>query len=175
MNQSVYAMLDRFIGHGIRPGHTPVLHVLPDSGDRMVQAIMIVVLGGIVVATCLLFRGREPADSPASVAEYSVVFIVSALFGPLAWKAYLVVLLCPCMLLVALLRRGHLGSGQRRGIVATLVIYFTLSGLTTPGLLGKPLAGALEMLSVTTVATLTLLLVLLWLRPRLRSDTGPET
>jgi len=176
MNQSVYAMLDRFIGHGIRPGHTPVLDLLPDSGDRMVQAALIVVLAGIVATACWLFRGREAADSPASLAEYSIVFIVSALFGPLAWKAYLVVLLCPCMFLVALLCRGHLGSGERRGVVAALAIYFALSGLTTPGLLGKQLAGALEMLSVTTVATLTLLLVLLWLRPRVRSDTvGPET
>ena len=137
---------------------------------------MVAVLAGITVAACWLFRGREPADSPASLAEYSSIFIVSALFGPLAWKAYLVVLLCPCMLLVALLRRGHLGSGERRGIMAALGIYFALSGLTTPGLLGKQLAGTLEMLSVTTVATLTLLLVVLWLRPRLRSDTiGPET
>jgi alpha-1,2-mannosyltransferase len=176
MNQSVYAMLDRFIGHRIRPGHTPVLDVLPDSGDRFVQVVMVAVLAGVAAVACWSFRGREPADSPASLAEYSVIFIVSALFGPLAWKAYLVVLLCPCMLLVALLRRGHLGSGERRGILAALGIYFVLSGLTTPGLLGTQLAGTLEMLSVTTVATLTLLLVVLWLRLRVRSDnSGRET
>lgn len=171
MNQSVYAMLDRAVGHGIRPGNVPVLDVLPDSGDPHVRVAMMAVFAGLAAAGCWLFRGREAADSPASLAEYSVVFIVSALFGPLTWKAFLVVLLCPCMLLVGLLRRGQLAAGARRGIVAALAVYFLLSGLTTPGVLGKRLAGTLEMLSVTTLATLVLLLALLWVRPRLSAET----
>ncbi len=170
MNQSAYAMLDRAIGHGMRPGNAPVLDVLPDSGDPHVRAAWLAVLAALTVATCWLFRGREAADSPASLAEYSVVFIVSALFGPLTWKAYLVVLLCPCMLLVALVRRGHLTAGVRRVIATALATYFVLTGLTTPGILGKRLAGTLEMLSVTTFATLILLLVLLWVRPRLSME-----
>jgi len=174
MNQSVYAMLDRFLGHGIRPGHTPVLDVLPESGDRSVQFGMVAILTLLTVAVCWLFRGREEADSPASLAEYSIIFIVSALFGPLAWKAYLVVLLCPSMLLIGLLRRGHLSTATRRVVVAALAIYFVLAGLTTPGILGKHLAGTLEMLSATTMATLVLLVLLLWLRPRLRADRYGE-
>lgn len=172
MNQSVYAMLDRFLGHGIRPGHAPVVDVLPESGDPSVQFATVVVLALIAASICWLFRGREEADSRASIAEYSVIFIVSALFGPLAWKAYLVVLLCPCMLFIALLRDGSLPNAPQRVVVGGLAIYFALAGLTTPGLIGKHLAGTLEMLSATTVASLVLLLLLLWLRPRLRADTS---
>jgi alpha-1,2-mannosyltransferase len=171
MNQSVYAMLDRFVGHGIRPGHIQVLDVLPDSGTAVVRLALIALLVLIAVTACWLFRGREAPDSPASVAEYSVVFIVSTLFGTVTWKAYLVVLLCPCMLLVGLLWIGHLRADARRCIVVALAVYFVLTGMTTRGLLGKHLSGVLEMLSVTTVATLLLLVVLLWLRPRLGADT----
>ncbi len=167
MNQSVYAMLDRYVGHGIRPWHAPVENVLPESGAPLVAIAMALVLASLTVIVCWLCRGRATADSPASIAEYSIIFIVSALFGPLAWKAYLVVLLCPCMLLVGLLHQGVLSVGERRTIIAALAIYFALSGLTTPGLLGKRWAGTLEMLSVTTLGTLVLLLVLLGLRPRL--------
>jgi len=170
MNQSVYAMLDRFLGHGIRPGHTPVLDELPESGNLVVQVAMVAVLMLITVSACWLFRGRQKGDSPASLAEYSVIFIVSALFGPLAWKAYLVVLLCPCMLLMGLLRHGCLTRAAQHVVGGALAVYFFLAGLTTPGLLGKRLAGTFEMLSATTMATLVLLVLLLWLRPRLRAD-----
>lgn len=171
MNQSVYAMLDRCIGHGIRPGHVLVLDVLPESGRPLVPFAMMAMLAAVTLAACWTFRGRATADSSASLAEYSVVLIVATLFGPLTWKAYLVVLLCPCMLFVALLRRGRLNAGERGVLIGALTIYFALSGLTTPGLLGKHLAGQLEMLSVTTVATLELLVVLLWVRPRLAGET----
>jgi hypothetical protein len=174
MNQSVYAMLDRYIGHGVRPWHAPVENVLPESGNPLVMVALVLVLASLAIIAGWLFRGPATADSPASIAEYSTVFIVSAVLGPLAWKAYLVVLLCPCMLLVGLLRYGTLSGGERRTAVAALVIYFALSGLTTPGLLGKRLAGTLEMLSVLTVGTLVLLLVLLWLRPRLATGENAD-
>ena len=168
MNQSVYAMVDRYIGHGFTLLRAGAENFVSESGNPMVMVVTVVTLLIITAAALLLFRGRQGPDSPASMAEYSVVFIVSALFGPLAWKAYLVVLLCPCMLLVALLRQGALRDTDRRVTVAALTTYFVLAGLTTPGLLGKRVAGALEMLSVTTIGTLVLLCVLLWLRPRLR-------
>jgi len=101
------------------------------------------------------------------VTEYSVVFIVSALFGPMSWKAYLVVLLCPFMLLVGLIRRRELSRSEQRGVLTAVGLYFVLAGLTAPGLIGERLAGKFEMLSFTTVATLVILGTLLWLRPRL--------
>ena len=174
MNQSVFAMLDRYVGHGITPWHAPAVIVLPESGVLLVRLLSSAALAAITVAALLLFRGREAPDSPASIAEYSVVFIVSALFGPLAWKAYLVVLLVPCMLLVRLVRDGQISTGERRVVIGALAVYFTLGGLTAQGLVGKRMADTLEMLSCTTLGTLVLLATLLWLRPRLACGSLPS-
>lgn len=167
MNQSVYAMFDRFLGHGITPFNATAVTFIPESGSCMVLAVTGAALIVVTVAALLFFRGSEPAESPASLAEYSIVFVVSALFGPLAWKAYLVVLLCPCMVLIGAMRRRWLGEADRHRIRVGLALYFVLAGLTTPGLLGKDLAGALEMLSVVTIGALILLLTLFWARVRL--------
>jgi hypothetical protein len=167
MNQSVYAMFDRYIGHGITPLNAVGLNDVPESGHPAVMMATAAVLAVITVLALLEFRGAQTADSPASVAEYSIVFIVSALFGPLAWKAYLVVLLCPCMLLVALIRQRLLSTVEQRVVRSALAVYFVLAGLTAPGLIGERLAGKLEMLSFTTLGTLVILGTLLWLRPRL--------
>ncbi|MFQ5666563.1 MAG: glycosyltransferase family 87 protein [Candidatus Binatia bacterium] len=167
MNQSVYAMFDRYLGHGITPLHVTVTNVLTDSGDPVVAVATGAVLALVVALGLLLFRGAEARNSVASLAEYSVVFVVSALFGPVTWKAYLVVLLCPCMLLVGLIRGKRLTLRERRTTMAGLAAYFILGGLTTRGFLGRQLAGALAMLSVTTLGALVVLGVLLWLRPRI--------
>ena len=167
MNQSVFAMVDRYVGHGFTPFNAPVENLIPESGSPLVMAITMAALLAITVLGLWLFRGRAAADSPSSLVEYSVVFVVSALFGPLTWKAYLVVLLLPCTVLVRLLRRGELSPLERRVVLAALGGYAVLCDLTTPGLLGQRLAGTLEMLSTTTVGALLILATLLWLRPRL--------
>jgi hypothetical protein len=167
MNQSVYAMFDRYIGHGVTPLNVTAINFMPESGNAAVTLTTGGVLLLITVLALLLFRGSEAANSPASLTEYSIVFIISALFGPLAWKAYLVVLLCPCMLLVGVMRGGRLDPLERRVVAAGLGVYFVAAGLTAPGLIGQRLAGALEMLSCTTLGTLVMLGTLLWLRPRL--------
>jgi len=167
MNQSVFAMLDRYIGHGITPWHAPAVIVLPESGNPIVTLASGAALIAITVAALWLFRGNTAPDSPAAIAEYGVVFIVSALFGPLAWKAYLVVLLVPCTLLVGLLRQGILSTADRRRVIGALSAFFVLGGLTAPGMVGKRLADTLEMLSFTTLATLIVLVTLLCMRPKL--------
>ena len=60
---------------------------------------------------------------------------------------------------------------RRRVVRSALLAYFILAGLTAPGLVGDRLAGKLEMLSLTTVATLVILGTLLWLRPRLERQS----
>jgi len=169
MNQSVFAMFDRYIGQPVPPWRAPALAVLPESGHPAVAIASAAALIVITAMALYLFRGREAPDSPASLVEYSVVFIVSALFGPLAWKAYLVVLALPCMLLVRFIREPLLAPTQHRVLLAALALYFVLAGLTTPGLVGQRIAGTLEMLSNTTVATLVILVTLLWLRTRMRA------
>ncbi len=189
MNQSVFAMFDRFIGHHLTPFNVVPTSVLPESGH---PAVLLATVGLLVVVTLLslwLFRGRIAPTAPASLAEYGVVLIVSAVFGSIAWKFYFVVLLLPLMLLAGLVRpfdklralserkrvEGHrlLGRVERRVVVTVLVTFFVLVVLTPPGLIGQHLAGSLLMLSNCTFGTLILLATLLWLHPRLAGTIFP--
>src|SRR2546426_446897 len=79
MNQSVYAMWDRFIGHGMVPLTVAGLNDVPESGAPLVTAAVIVSLTVITVLALWIFRGPTRPDSWAAVTEWGVVFIVSAL------------------------------------------------------------------------------------------------
>jgi len=167
MNQSLFAMVDRYLGHGVRPWNATALNELQQSVDPRVALALGTIIAAITVTALVLFRHRATPDSPAALAEYGVVFIISAIFGPLTWKAYLVVLLFPYMFLVACIRQGGLTSRQRRIITGALIASFVFGGLATPGLIGKHLAASLEMLSNSTLAALVVLLTLFWIRPKL--------
>jgi alpha-1,2-mannosyltransferase len=166
-NQSVFAMWDRFIGHDLAPLSVGGIHNLPRSGDPSVVvavAATLAVVGGLALWAC---RGRPRPDGWAVLAEWSLVFIVSSLFGPVAWKNYLVVLLLPNTLLFAVWRAADLPPALRRTAGSVLIAAFVIGGLTAPGLLGKGLAERLEMASVITLGGLVVLGGMLWLRPRL--------
>ncbi len=166
MNQSVLAMFDRLIGHGMVPFHTTVIDYLPESGTHLPAQLTMLLLGLTTVAALALFRGPWRLDSSAGLIEVSVVFLVGALFGPLTWKAYLVVLLCPMLLLVRLAQDAEVARNERRTVRAVLWAFFVMASVATPGILGKRLGGALEMLSITTWSTLLILVLLFWLRYR---------
>lgn len=173
LNQSIYAMLDRFIGHGITPFNATKATeaFIPFSGEPAVLIMTGALIALIVVAGMWLFRGRQSPGSLITLAEVSAIFIASALFSPLTWKAYLVVLMCPCLLLVGLIRRRILRAADRRGVIAALAVYFLLAGFTPSGLVGSKIAGILQSLSVVTIAALILLLTLFWVRQRLEKES----
>jgi hypothetical protein len=175
MNQSVFAMWDRFLGHRLPPLGVRGADEVPASGDPLV---VIAVMLSLVVVVGLALRafGSRPPDGWPRLCEWSVVFVVAALFGPVSWKAYLVVLLLPNTLLFAVWRSPAIESRLRRVAGGVLVAAFVLGGLTAHGLVGAPLAERLEMTSTVTLATLVLLGGLLWLRPRLPAGTpAPAT
>jgi len=164
MNQSVYAMLDRWIGHGMVPFSATGADGIPASGDPRV-VVGVAILATIVALLGLVtFRDGPRRGSWPDLAEWSVVFICSAIFGPVSWKAYLVVLLLPNTLLFAVWRSSDLAAATRRGAGLVLLTAFTLGGLTTPGLIGKTAASSLEMTSVVTLAALVLCAGSLWFR-----------
>src|SRR6185295_11093714 len=101
------------------------------------------------------------------LAEWSAVFVVAAVFGPVSWKSYLVVGLLPTTLLFAVWRSAGLDGRTRAGAGRVLLAVFLLGGLTAPGLIGRAAAERLEMSSVVTLAALALLGGILWLRARL--------
>lgn len=168
-NQSVFAMWDRVLGHALVPLTVGGIDRLPRSGDPRVVVAVAATLAVVVLLALRAFRGRPRPTSAAALAEWSVVFIVATLFGPVAWKHYLTVLLLPNTLLFAAWRSPDLPPPTRRVAGGVLLASFLIGGLTAPGFLGMALAETLGMASVITVATLVLLGGLLWLRPRLAS------
>jgi glycosyl transferase family 87 len=173
MNLSVYAMWDRIVGHGLIPFVSPGFDALPPSGRAAVSALL---AGSLLAAAALVLWSFAPGrtdDPRAELAEWSVVFLMAALFGTVAWKAYLVVLLLPNALLLDTWRTEGLAVEVRRGALGIMLGAFVLGVLTTDGLLGRSLGGRLEMGSIVTMAALLMLVGLCWLRRRLAE--GPVT
>jgi hypothetical protein len=173
MNQSVFAMLDRFLGHGMEPLGETGRNGIPASGEPIVMVAVVALAVVVALLGIRTFRGRIAPAGFAAQTEWSVVFVCSAIFAPVTWKAYLVVLLLPNTLLFALCRARRLDRATRIGAGLALGVAFALGWLTTRGFVGKWAAGSLEMSSVVTLAALTVLSGLFWVRSRLDPDTGP--
>jgi glycosyl transferase family 87 len=162
MNQSVFAMWDRFIGHGMVPLMTSGMSGVTESGDARAIAATLVTLGVVTLLALWIFRGPATATGWVTLSEWSIVFIVSALFGPVCWKAYLVVLLLPNILLYAAWRSPEVPAQDRRIIGGVLFTAFALGSLPSPGFVGKALAETLEMASLPTIGALLIIGGLFW-------------
>jgi len=163
MNQSVWAMWDRWLGHGMVPFGTPGVNDVPESGSPMVTAAVV----GTVLAFALLAWRRwrhRPQGAWQTAAEWSVVFAASALCSPVTWKAYLVVLLLPHTLLFAAYQHSEPASRIRRLTGATLLLAAS-ANFFSPGFLGRDWAGRLEMASVVTIIAGITTAVVIWLWP----------
>lgn len=172
MNQSVFAMLDRFVGHGMAPLTETGRNGVPASGEPMVMVAVVLLVVVVALLGVLTFRGRVAPTGWATLAEWSIVFVVSAVFAPVMWKAYLVVLLLPTTLLFAVCRRRDLDRPTRIGAGVALGLSLALCQFTTRPFVSKWAAGSLEMSSVVTLAALAILFGLFWVRSRL-GDVGP--
>jgi glycosyl transferase family 87 len=172
MNQSVFAMWDRFIGHGMVPLVTSGVSGIPESGDPRALAATVVTLAVVTLVALWLFRGPAASTGWVTLSEWSVVFIVSAIFGPVCWKAYLVVLLLPNLLLFAAWRAPVLSDRDRRIIGGILLAAFVLGALPSPGFVGKSLAETLEMASLPTIAALMVIAGLFWFHRRCPAPTA---
>ncbi len=170
MNQSVFAMWDRLLGHGMLPLTADGVGIVPESGSPLVTAAMVVSCAAVAVLALWLFRGATRPDGWAALAEWSVVFIVGGLFGPVCWKAYLVVLLLPNTLLFAAWRSSRLDARTRTIIGWLLVGSVVLGTLPSPGLVGTQLAGRLDMSSAVTCSALIVLGAAFWLRAKLAAS-----
>ena len=174
MNHSVYAMLDRAIGHGLVPLQTPPAFPLAESGEPVVPIASLVALGVVAAIALWRCRGGVELGSRASLAEWSILFIVAVLFGPVSRLYYLVVLLLPYTLLFGFWRREarsgapeFLRNAERRGLGSVVLLSAAMGLLSSPELIGNRLADRLEMGSWITASVLLLLGAVLWLRPRL--------
>ena len=167
MNQAVFAMWDRLLGHGMLPFTVRGIPMVPASDAPAVAVAMLVSCAIVTGLALWLFRGTAHPDGWVSLAEWSVVFLVGALFAPVCWKAYLVVLLLPNTLLFAAWRSARLDDRIRRVAGRALACSVVLGALPSPGFVGTTLADMLEMSSAVTLSALVVLGASFWLRAKL--------
>ena len=163
MNQSVFALFDRLLGHGFLPFAAPGDTFAPESG-RLLPVVATAALALLVAALALVLFRRTADGSFAEFCEWSAVFAVSALFSPVAWKAYFCVLLLPNALLFAAWGDTGRFARSRRIAGALLLAAALCAWIPSPGLVGGKLAGRLEMTSLPALSALILLFGSLWLR-----------
>lgn len=165
MNQSVWALWDRLLGHGMVPLAVPGVNDVPESGAAVVTGAVMLTLLGLLGIAWWRWRGVGRNDWQVA-AEWSVVFACGALFSPVTWKAYLVVLLLPHTLLVAAWMRAEKGSPLRVLLAVTLALA-AVTNLLSPGFVGRNWAGRLEMASVPAWIALWTTTVVAYLWPQL--------
>ncbi|MGB7211047.1 MAG: glycosyltransferase family 87 protein [Gemmatimonadales bacterium] len=167
MNLSVYAMIDRTVGHGIVPFSVAGFDALAPSGVPAVRWLVLSLVVLVTLFACVLFRGPYEPRARRTVAEWSVVFLVGALFGTVTWKAYLVVLLLPMVLFVATWRDPAVAAAFRQRLRMLCWLSFVLGMATATDLVGRSLSGRLEMGSLQTWMALLVLGTTLWYRGRI--------
>jgi hypothetical protein len=166
-------MWDRLLGHGLWPLAAPGVDDLPGSGTPFPLVAVLVSAGLVAAGVLLAWRGQPRPDGWAALAEWSAIFLIGAVFGPVAWKSYLIVALLPNTLLFAACLSPRLDARTRAGAAVALAVAFLLGALPMPGLVGEALAERLEMSSAVTLAALVLLAGVLWLRARLSVASAP--
>ena len=153
-NVSVYAMWDRIIGHGLFPFAKPDAGILAWSGAPGVSAAWGLTLALAVGASLWVFRREPPPAGWRVHLEWSVVFIASAIFGPVGWAHYLVVMLLPNAILFAAWRYGPLAPRARR-VVGGILLASLLFTIPLPH-------GRLDTAPLITWAALLMMACLLW-------------
>lgn len=165
-NLSVFAMIDRIVGHGFVPLLDPAITHVQASGSSMVTYVAIGALVLVAAIGLWLFRGPYRPHERAAHAEWSVVFLVAALFGTVTWKHYLVVLLLPAALFVATWRDSRVPAPFAHRLQVVYWLAFAMSVATASDLTGRAVASRLEMASLPTMMALMILAALFWYRAR---------
>lgn len=166
MNQSVHAMVDRFLGHGLTPFSLEARNSVAESGSPIVFAAVFTSFLIVAGAAWLVFRRSSGEGRIERLAEWSAVFIVATIFAPVAWKAYFVVLLLPNALLFSVILADDQPPVLRKRLAAALVGALVIGNLASQGLIGKELAWVIEMSSGVTWAALILFAAVLLLHLR---------
>jgi hypothetical protein len=177
VSQSMYAMWDRILGFRLIPFVDLGSWDLPRSGNPAARFAWALTLGLVLLWSGLACRGEPRRFSRWVHLEWSVVFIVTVIFGPVTWANYLVVLLLPNAQLYAACRARTADVRVRRVLGSALLIAFVLGFPTLlPELIGNALNVRLHTASVVTLASLLILGAVLWYRsrmPQVERGSGP--
>ena len=163
-------MIDRSIGYAVTPWNVNARNSLTALRPDAAMAATLWLLGIVIIYFLRLVSGKYSLDSWLALVDYGIVFIASAIFGPVAWKSYFVVLLFPTTVLIGLIRREVLSQNQRRMAILVLVLFFAVAAMPSQALVGMAFAWDVDMLSGPVLGSLGLLAYLLWLHPRLTSN-----
>lgn len=153
-NVSVYAMWDRILGLGILPFSKPGADPRAWSGSPWSAAAYGLTLAVALGACLWVFRPQPEAGSERAQLEWSAVFIASAIFGPVGWAHYLVVMLLPFAILCSEWRRSAIASRQRSILLGILLACFFMA-LPWPH-------GRMDTLPLVTLAALLMTAGVLW-------------
>jgi hypothetical protein len=170
-NQSILAMWDRILGHGLIPFISPGITYLPMSEAPSVHLVWVATVLVMGLLLLLAFRGRPQRGGLPSVAEWSAIFVVSAIIGPVGWKHYLVVLLLPNLLLYRVWRSPG-DPGTRRLAGAVLWGCFLFGICSTHNIFGSAWCLRMGMASNLTLGSFAMIGGLLWLRRRMAVAGG---
>jgi len=169
MNQSIFALIDRLVGHEMVPFLVNRVDYIPNSKMPLVYVVWIGITLLVAILAAISFKQNTERGSPAEILEWGIVLIAAASFGPVCWKAYLVVMYLPVGFLWK--ERKDAKSQGQRGVQNVLTLFFLifvlLTSFATPDLLGRAIVGRLEMASVHAWGVLLTLGILFWLRFRL--------
>ena len=174
MNVSVYAMIDRILGHHLVPFAIPGFDNLAPSGSSIVNALLLVLLAAVTGLACWCFRGGYRPRDRSTVAEWSIVMLVGAIFSPLTWKFYLIVLLLPMTLFVGTWRDERIDEHFRSKLKWLTWIAYGIAMAAANVLVGNEIAYRLEMGSAITVSSLLILGTLFWYRARIDRVSRPD-
>lgn len=165
-NQSVLAAWDRIIGHGLVPFAADHGEHTVFSGHPAVRIAWLATMAVTALAAMYCFRGPVRSGQRLA-AEWSVVIIGSAIFAPITWKHYLVVLLLPLAVVYALWQASELKTTMRRLTGGLLLVTFLLVTLPGRKLVGFESKMQLEMASIYTWVCVALMISLFWIRRHL--------
>ncbi|HUL71138.1 MAG TPA: glycosyltransferase family 87 protein [Gemmatimonadales bacterium] len=169
-NQSVFAMWDRILGHGIIPFSVPGAVLVPKSGAPSVQMAWLLSIAVVTVIAMILFRNDRADPDWVQPTEFGVVFIVAGFFGTVTWKHHAVALLFPYTVLFAACRATEFPKRLRHQLLVALVAAGALGLTAAHDLVGGAMGGRMEMGSSVTFTALILLTALFWLRAALTDE-----
>jgi len=151
-NYSLFSFLSRYLtGNSWSDRGLTAVNFLALPGKAVVYLYLAAVIAFAAYFARAVSAGKKTAGT--EMGEYSLLVTGMLLLSPVSWQHHFVLLLIPCAYVA-----GCISGNRESGPVLPLAAGFLiLSGMTSPGIMGKKLSNALMSYSVITAGCLLLL------------------